>query len=93
MLSLYRAVMDSDYNPLRSLPPAQRFQLMAFLSLMWTTIFCAAAGTWFWYGELIVVHPPPGAEDMHASRPGALPGGLSQRCTSPGTDRKLVEGS
>ena len=56
MLSLYRAVMDSDYNPLRSLLPAQRFQVMVLLSVMWTTIFCAAAGAWFWYGELIAVH-------------------------------------
>ena len=56
MLSLYRAVMDSDYNPLRSLLPAQRFQVMVLLSVMWTTIFCAAAGAWFWYGELMVVH-------------------------------------
>ena len=56
MLSLYRAVMDSDSNPLRDLLPAQRFQLMVFLSVMWTTIFCAAAGAWLWYGELIVLH-------------------------------------
>jgi hypothetical protein len=56
MLSLYRAVMDSNVNPLRSLPPAQRFQAMALLGTMWTTIFCAAAGAWLWYGELITLH-------------------------------------
>jgi fatty-acid desaturase len=56
MLTLYRAVMDSNYNPLRNLPPAQRFQIMAFLSMMWTTIFCAFAGAWIWYGELMVGH-------------------------------------
>lgn len=56
MRSLYRAVMDSDSNPLKDLLPAQRFQLMVFLSLMWTTIFCAGAGAWLWYGELIVLH-------------------------------------
>ena len=56
MLSLYRAVMDSDYNPLRRLPPAQRFQTMTFLSLMWTALFCAMAGAWYWYGELVAVH-------------------------------------
>ena len=56
MRPLYRAVMDSDVNPLRSLPRAQRFQIMVTLSIMWTTIFCAGAGAWFWYGELIVAH-------------------------------------
>ena len=56
MISMYRAVMDSNVNPLRNLPPAQRFQLMLFLSIMWTNIFCLGAGAWFWYGELIVFH-------------------------------------
>lgn len=56
MVSLYRAIMDSDINPLRNLPPIRRFQAMVFLSLMWTTIFCAGAGAWMWYGELIVLH-------------------------------------
>ena len=56
MLTLYRSIMDSRYNPLRNLPVAQRFQAMVFLSIMWTTIFCAAAGMWLWYGELIVGH-------------------------------------
>ena len=56
MMSLYRSIMDSNKNPLRHLHPAHRFQLMVFLSIMWTTIFCAAAGAWLWYGELIVGH-------------------------------------
>lgn len=56
MLALYRSVMDSNFNPLRNLPPAQRFQAMVLLSIMWTTIFCAGAGAWLWYGELIVLH-------------------------------------
>jgi len=56
MKSIYRAVMDSSVNPLRALPVAQRFQLMLFLSIMWTTIFCVSAGAWMWYGELIVFH-------------------------------------
>jgi len=56
MLNWYRAVMDSDRNPLSNLPPAQRFQTMAGLGIMWTTIFCTFAGTWFWYGELILGH-------------------------------------
>lgn len=56
MISLYRSIMDSNVNPLRNLPPAQRFQLMLFLSVMWTNIFCLSAGAWIWYGELIVFH-------------------------------------
>ena len=56
MLSLYRAVMDSSANPLRALHPAQRFQAMAILGTMWTTIFCGGAGAWLWYGELVTLH-------------------------------------
>lgn len=56
MISIYRVVMDSTVNPLRSLPPAQRFQLMLFLSVMWTIIFCVSAGAWMWFGELVVFH-------------------------------------
>ena len=52
----YVAIMDSSRNPLRNLPPAQRFQVMIFLSVMWTTIFCAVGGLWFYYGELIIGH-------------------------------------
>ncbi len=56
MFDQYRAVMDSDRNPLRALPHAQRFQIMVVLSLMWTSIFCAAGGAGLWYSELIVGH-------------------------------------
>lgn len=56
MRSLYRAVMDSESNPLKNLAPIRRFQAMVFLSVMWTTIFCAGAGVWYLYGELIVLH-------------------------------------
>jgi len=56
MLSAYRVIMDSNLNPLRALPPVQRFQIMLYLSIMWTTIFCAAAGVWMWYGPLVIVH-------------------------------------
>lgn len=52
----YGAIMDPGKNPLRVLPPAQRIQTMVYLSVMWTTIFCAAFGSWYWYGELIVGH-------------------------------------
>ena len=56
MLDCYRSVMDSDVNPLRNLPPIQRFQIMVVLSLMWTAIFCAGASAWMWYGELMILH-------------------------------------
>ncbi|NNE83279.1 MAG: hypothetical protein HKN28_04845 [Alphaproteobacteria bacterium] len=56
MLEWYRYVMDENKNPLRSLPRAQRFQLMLILSLMWTAIFCTGAGAWMWYGELVAMH-------------------------------------
>ena len=55
-MNWFSLVMDDRRNPLRHLRPAQRFQAMLLLSLMWTTIFCAGAGAWFWYGELIVLH-------------------------------------
>ena len=48
--------MRSESNPLRNLPPAQRFQVMIFLSVMWTTIFTASSTLWVWYGELMTGH-------------------------------------
>lgn len=56
MRSVYRAIMDPAVNPLSRLPAQQRFQIMTFLGIMWTTIFCAVAGAWFWYGELMLGH-------------------------------------
>ena len=52
----YALIMDADKNPLLALPPAQRYQIMVYLSIMWTGIFCGALGAWFWYGELLVAH-------------------------------------
>jgi hypothetical protein len=56
MRNIYRLIMDSERNPLRLLQPAQRFQVMVLLSIMWTVIFCTVAGLWFWFGELVVGH-------------------------------------
>lgn len=56
MLDNYRLIMDADENPLRPLPPVQRFQLMTYLGLMWTAIFCTAFGAWYWFGHLIIGH-------------------------------------
>ena len=55
-MSIYRAVMDPNVNPLMTLPAAQRFQTMLFLSVMWTTLFCASAGVWLLYGEILIAH-------------------------------------
>lgn len=52
----YGLIMDSEKNPLRFLRPAQRFQVMLFLSIMWTSVFCSAAGLWVWYGALVSAH-------------------------------------
>ena len=56
MLSWYSVIMNSNKNPLNKLPPAQRFQIMVFLSLMWTTIFTTSASLWLWDGELLTGH-------------------------------------
>ena len=56
MLQIYENIMDSDRNPLRTLPAVQRLQAMIILSVMWTTIFCLSTSAWFWYGELVVGH-------------------------------------
>jgi hypothetical protein len=52
----YDVVMDANKNPLRALPKVQRYQIMVVLSLMWSTIFCVAIGSWYWWGELVVGH-------------------------------------
>jgi hypothetical protein len=54
--STYNLVMDSSRNPLKNLPIAQRFQIMLMLSIMWTSIFSAAAGAWLYFGELMIGH-------------------------------------
>ena len=56
MKDQYLSVMDSTRNPLRNLPQGQRFQIMVLLSVMWSTIFSVAIGSWFWWGELVVGH-------------------------------------
>jgi len=56
MRQIYNDIMDSDRNPLRALPAAQRLQAMIILSVMWTTIFCLSTSAWFWYRELVVGH-------------------------------------
>ncbi len=48
--------MSSSVNPLKVLPPAQRYQISFILSAMWTLIFCTSFGAWQWYGTLTVLH-------------------------------------
>jgi hypothetical protein len=52
----YALIVDADKTPLMIFPPAHRFQIMVYLSLMWTTIFCAAFGIWIWYGQIFAFH-------------------------------------
>lgn len=52
----YASIMNEEKNPLRRLPKAVRFQLMVVLSVMWTTIFSLAIGSWLWWGELVIGH-------------------------------------
>ena len=56
MKEQYSAVMDASKNPLKNLPQVQRFQLMVLLSIMWSTVFSIAIGSWFWWGELVIGH-------------------------------------
>ena len=56
MTFIYRSIMDTNSNALNILPPAQRFQIMAYLGMMWTTIFCVSTGAWIWYGHLMILH-------------------------------------
>lgn len=49
-------VMDPEANPLRGLPKIRRFQMMLVLSMMWSVIFSAAVGAWYYFGELVVGH-------------------------------------
>jgi hypothetical protein len=56
MRDTYSVVMDERKNPLQGLPKAQRFQIMTFLSVMWSSLFCLAIGSYAFWGELVVGH-------------------------------------
>ena len=55
-INSYSVVMNADQNALQRLPSAFKFQTMIFLSVMWTTVFCAAIGSWFVWDELVLGH-------------------------------------
>lgn len=56
LMRYYRLVMDPNFNALNKLHPAQKFQVMTYLSLMWTGLFTAATGAYVWYDELLLGH-------------------------------------
>ena len=56
MRNWFQAVMDPSRNPLAKLRPAQRFQIMATLAVMWSLIFCAMAGIMIWYPAYVAAH-------------------------------------
>lgn len=56
MRSIYETVMDAEKNPLSTMPKVQRFQLMAYLGLMWSTFFTFGIGYWAIYGQLVLFH-------------------------------------
>ena len=56
MTFLYRLIMDPSVNAMRALPAAQAYQIMVYLSFMWTALFCGALGAWVWFDELVVSH-------------------------------------
>ena len=56
MRNWFQVIMDPSRNPLAKLPPAQRFQIMAALAIMWSLIFCAMAGIMIWYPAYVAAH-------------------------------------
>ena len=55
-MSSYNAFMYDKYNPPRQFCPVQRFQLIASLSITWTTLFCLMVGFWVYFGKLLIFH-------------------------------------
>jgi len=84
MRDSYEVVMDENKNPLQLLPKAQRYQLMVFLSVMWTTVFCLAIGSYAYWGELILGHV--------ALASAVLITGLTFRAVKQRTHRDLYRG-
>jgi len=48
--------MDPTRNPLAKIPPAQRFQIMLMLAIMWSLIFCSMAGIMVWLPAYVGAH-------------------------------------
>ena len=56
LITAYNLVMNADNNPFWRLPKAQRFQVMMWLSMMWTAIFSIGIGTFSYFGHLVGLH-------------------------------------
>ncbi|MAH84924.1 MAG: hypothetical protein CBB68_11595 [Rhodospirillaceae bacterium TMED8] len=54
----YSIVMNSDNNALSKLPKIVRFQLMTYLAIMWSVIFCV------WIGALTMIGPSIAAHSI-----------------------------
>jgi len=52
----YALVMNENRNPLNRIPKMLRFQIMVFLSVMWSTVFSLAIGSWLWWDEMVLGH-------------------------------------
>lgn len=79
----YDVVMDDSKNPLQRLPKVQRFQIMVFLSVMWSTVFCLAIGSYAFWGTLVLGHV--------ALASGVLITGLTFRAVKKRTHRDLYQ--
>jgi hypothetical protein len=53
---LYNLVMESEQNPLQTLPKMVRFQYMVILAYMWSVVFCIYLGTIAVLGPSIAAH-------------------------------------
>lgn len=52
----YDAVMDPEINPLMRLPRVLRYQIMTYLSLMWSIVFSVWIGSMALFGPSMLVH-------------------------------------
>ena len=56
MNETYNLIMDSRYNPLKTLPRIVSFQLMTILAYMWSIVFTISIGSYFALWPTILGH-------------------------------------
>ena len=56
MNETYNLIMDSRYNPLKTLPRIVSFQLMTILAYMWSVVFTISIGSYFALWPTILGH-------------------------------------
>ncbi len=56
MKDAFGVIMDGEKNALSGLPRVQRFQVMTYLGIMWSTVFTFGVGYWAMYGQLVLLH-------------------------------------